>query len=161
MMVRKARENDATDMALIFNAYMGKSHMVTVPRRPKECIELMLNERAQVLVAHDFRGWMMGYASVKPYSERGGYVGAGEVSIFMAPQHTGKGGGQDLYNVLLPIAAQLGYHHLTAKIWTKNTGSIRFHERNGFRTVGIQHGIGMSGGRRIDMTIMERLGAGN
>ena len=157
MIIRQAREEDAPDIAAVFNAYIGKSHMVTVGRSPKECVDLMQNKRAQVLVGHDFRGWMMGYASVKPYSERGGYAGAAEVSIFMDPQHTGKGGGQDLYDVLLPTALRLGYHHLTAKIWTANDGSIRFHERNGFKLVGIQHGIGMSGGRRIDMTIMERV----
>jgi phosphinothricin acetyltransferase len=156
MKVRKALENDATDMALLFNTYIGKSHMVVTPRRAAEFIELMQHTRVCMLVALDIFGGVIGYAYVKPYSDRGGYAGAGEVSVFLWEGRTGRGIGQKLYDLLLPAAEALGYHHLTAKIWTENTGSIRFHERNGFQTVGIQHGIGMSGGRRIDMTIMER-----
>lgn len=157
MKVRKAQENDATDMALIFNSYIGKSHMVVTPRRAAEFIKLMQHPRVCMLVALDIFGGIVGYAYVKPYSERGGYAGAGEVSVFLWAGRTGQGAGQKLYDLLLPATVALDYHHLTAKIWTENTGSIRFHERNGFQTVGIQHGIGLSEERRIDMTIMERV----
>ncbi|SEQ92173.1 GNAT family N-acetyltransferase [Neolewinella agarilytica] len=157
MKIRKALENDATNMALIFNTYIGKSHMVVTPRQEAEFIELIHHPRVCTLIVLDIFGGIVGYAYVKPYSDRGGYAGAGEVSIFLWEGRTGEGFGQKLYDLLLPAAEALGYHHLTAKIWTENTGSIRFHERNGFRTVGIQHGIGKSGGRRVDVTIMERV----
>ena len=37
-----------------------------------------------------------------------------------------------------------------------NTGSIRFHERNGFRPVASMPGVGHKHGRALDLVLMQR-----
>lgn len=154
--VRTATPADNAVIAAIFNQYLGRATMVLRPRTTVDYQFLNADHRSAGLMAVDSDDSPFGFAYVKPYSERGGYVLAGEVTIFLDEQRTGSGTGSLLYDALLPLAHQLGYRHLTAKIFANNVGSIRFHERYGFRLVGTQRGIGLIDGRRVDTVIMER-----
>ncbi|MEM9258169.1 MAG: N-acetyltransferase family protein [Bacteroidota bacterium] len=156
MNVRLAQETDAHSIATVFNQYVGRATMVLQPRSEVDYLPIITGERSTVFVAEEVHRPFLGFASVKPYSPRGGYHIAGEVSIFLDEAATGKGTGTALYEKLLPAAESLGYRYLCAKIWGTNTGSVRFHERHGFRLVGTQKGIGQVGGKRVDVIFMER-----
>jgi len=155
--IRPATEGDATTIATVFNHYVAKATMVLLPRNAEDYAPLITNERAAVFVAADADNHVSGFAYVKPYSDRGGYALAGEITIFLDPELTGKGLGEALYATLMPVSDTLGYRHLTARIWANNAGSIRFHKRHGFRLVGTQVGIGLVGDKRIDTVIMEKV----
>ncbi len=157
MTIRTATAGDAPALARIFNQYVAKATMVLTPRTAADYQLLLTSPRCLVFVAESTTGEVTGYASVKPYSDRGGYVLAGEVSVFLDRAHAGQGTGSALYEQLLPGADALGYRHLTAKIWADNTGSIRFHRRFGFRTVGTQVGIGWVNEKRVDAVILEKV----
>lgn len=45
---------------------------------------------------------------------------------------------------------------MVAAIDGANDGSIRFHERNGFRLVGRLPGVGTKHGRPLDLVLMQR-----
>lgn len=156
MIVRLAKEQEASAIAAIFNQYVGKATMVLKPRSAADYLPLLTGERSAIFVATDKKGGLLGFASVKPYSPRGGYHIAGEVSIFLDETATGRGTGGALYAALLPATETLGYRYLCAKIWGTNFGSVRFHKRYGFKLVGTQKGIGLVKGKRVDVIFMER-----
>lgn len=155
--IRPATAADAPALAAIFNAYLGKATMVLDPRSAEDCAEIIGGAKTTVLVGTDPSDQVVGFAYVRPYSDRRGYSLAGEVTIFLEQRTTSSGLGTAFYELLLPAADALGYRHLTAKIWADNAGSIRFHERFGFRLVGTQYGIGFVNGKRIDTVLMEKV----
>jgi phosphinothricin acetyltransferase len=155
--IRPATITDAAAIAAIFNTYLGKATMVLHPRSAADYKAIISTEKTAVYVGLDAQGQVAGFAYVKPYSDRGGYRLAGEVTIFIAEKATGSNLGSKLYDQLLPLTDTLGYRHLTAKIWANNMGSIRFHKRYGFRLVGTQVGIGWVNGRRVDTVLMEKV----
>jgi len=155
--IRPATPQDATAMAAIFNQYLARATMVFLPRTQADFEPIITDDRNPVFVTENEVGVVNGYAYVKPYSDRGGYSLAGEISIFIDENATGGGLGNALYHLLLPAANDCGYRHLTAKIWANNGGSIRFHARHSFRMVGTQVGIGLVGGKRVDTVLMERV----
>jgi len=155
--IRPATAADAAALADIFNAYLGKATMVLDARSAADYRSIITGEKTTVFVGTDPQDAVIGFAYVKPYSDRRGYSLAGEVTIFLLEKTTGAGLGSQLYDQLLPLADELGYRHLTAKIWANNSGSIRFHKRYGFRLVGTQVGIGWVNGRRVDTVLMEKV----
>ena len=156
MTCRIAPKDDTAAMADIFNQYLAKATMVLVSRSEEAYLPLVQGARSVVYVVTEEES-VVGYASVKAYSDRGGYSLAGEASVYLDEETTGKGYGKMLYELVLPAAYKLGYRHLTAKIWANNTGSIQFHDRFGFRMVGTQKSIGWIEGKRIDTVIMEKI----
>ncbi|TXF91809.1 N-acetyltransferase [Neolewinella aurantiaca] len=157
MNIRFAKPADAQAIADIFNQYLGIATMMLEPLSATDYQPIIEAVNSPCVVMCNDAEIVIGFAYVKPYSNRGGYILAGEITIFMAPETVGKRLGGHLYDELLPEAYALGYRHLTAKIWANNGSSIRFHEGFGFRMVGTQVAIGLVGGKRIDTVIMERV----
>ena len=157
MNISPAKPADAQAIADIFNLYLGTATMVLEPHSAADYQDIIEADNCAIFVVKSEEGAVAGFAYVKPYSDRGGYVLAGEITVFVSPEARGKHFGGHLYDELLPVAHGLGYRHLTAKIWANNGHSIRFHENFGFRMVGTQVGIGFVGGKRIDTVIMERV----
>ena len=98
---------------------------------------------------------VVGWGVVKKYSPRPGYDLCCETSIFLDRSLRGRGLGRPMQQELLDRAVALGYHHVVAKIWADNAGSIRFHERFGYEMVGVQREIGWVGGQWRDVAIMQ------
>lgn len=103
---------------------------------------------------------VVGWGVVKKYSPRPGYDLCCETSIFLDRSLRGRGLGTPLQQELLKRAVSLGYHHVVAKIWADNSGSIRFHERFGYELVGVQREIGWVGGQWRDVAIMQLILSG-
>lgn len=108
------------------------------------------------LVVEEPQG-VVGWGVVKKYSPRPGYDLCCETSIFLDRSLRGRGLGRPLQQELLDRAQALGYHHVVAKIWADNAGSIRFHERFGYEMVGVQREIGWVGGRWRDVAILQKI----
>jgi L-amino acid N-acyltransferase len=112
------------------------------------------SSRESLLVLED-GDQVLGWGSVKQYSDRSGYRFCCETSIYLEQRSRGQGLGRILQQALIQTAAALGYHHIVLKIVASNQGSIRFHERFGFELVGIQKEIGFTQGRWQDVAIMQ------
>ena len=111
---------------------------------PRECMLVMEKDQ-------QIQGWGV----VKKYSDRVGYRVACETSIYFRRQATGQGFGRALQKALMDKVREFRYHHIVAKIWTTNTGSIRFHESFGYELVGVQKQVGYLGGRWRDISILQ------
>ncbi|SFC07339.1 phosphinothricin acetyltransferase [Flagellimonas taeanensis] len=107
------------------------------------------------LVAED-NGILLGWAALSPVSSRCVYGGVGEVSIYISSQSRGKGIGQLLMERLIEESEKAGFWTLQSGVFPENTGSIKLHEKMGFRYIGKRERIGKIHGAWKDNLLFER-----
>ena len=101
-------------------------------------------------------GEILGYAyACRPF-ERTAYSWCAEPSIYLKPEAQGKGIGRKLYQALEELLKGLGYRVLLALITGENTGSLRFHEKLGYRSAGELIGCGYKFGKWLSVFWMEK-----
>ena len=99
---------------------------------------------------------MVGWAALSPVSDRCVYAGVAENSVYVHPDHRGRGIGTDLLDALVAGAERDGYWTIQTGIFPENTASIATHERVGFRIVGRRERIGQLAGVWRDTLFLER-----
>ncbi|HLW24899.1 MAG TPA: GNAT family N-acetyltransferase [Steroidobacteraceae bacterium] len=109
-----------------------------------------------VLVARDASS-VLGFATFGDFRAWPGYRYTVEHSVHVDAAHRGRGIGTALVSALLKDAAKLGKHAMIAGIDADNTGSIRMHERLGFREAGHFREVGFKFGRWLDLKFLQRL----
>jgi phosphinothricin acetyltransferase len=107
------------------------------------------------LVAEE-EGVIVGWAALSPISDRCAYGGIGEVSVYVADGTQGKGIGTRLLTALVEASERAGYWTLQAGIFPENVGSVRIHEKCGFRSLGVRERLGKLAGKWRDVLLMER-----
>lgn len=108
-------------------------------------------------------GQVQGYAYAGVYRPRPAYRYTLEDSIYVAAEASGRGIGRLLLAELLARCEALGARQMVAVIGdSANAGSIRLHERLGFRHAGRLPSTGWKFGRWLDTVLMQRpLGHGD
>ena len=101
------------------------------------------------LVAID-EGEITGYAYASPWKERSAYRFACETSVYLSPEHHGRGTGTALYHALLERLREQGLRTAVAVITLPNPGSVRLHERLGFEQAGHLKNIGFKFDQWLD-----------
>ena len=100
---------------------------------------------------------MVGFAKMGAYEDRSHYYdGIGEATIFVEREARGQGAGRALLSALVEAARGRGLHKLTAKIFSRNAGSIGLFEACGFRVVGTHQRHGNLDGEWLDVVLVER-----
>ncbi|WP_294205396.1 GNAT family N-acetyltransferase [uncultured Chryseobacterium sp.] len=99
---------------------------------------------------------ILGWVALTPVSARTVYAGVAEVSIYLAEGERGKGIGTLLLNALIGQSEANGIWTLQSGIFSENKGSIRLHEKCGFRQVGYRERIAKKNGIWKDTVLMER-----
>ena len=108
---------------------------------------------------HD--GVIVGYAYGSAHRDRGAYRWSTDVTVYVDPGHHRRGIGRALYEPLLALLAEQGFHAACAGIALPNPGSVALHETLGFEPVGIYREIGFKHGRWCDVGWWQlTLGAG-
>lgn len=107
------------------------------------------------LVARDEDG-IAGWAALSRVSAREVYRGVAEVSVYVAARVRGKGAGGLLLAGLIGESERHGLWTLQAGIFPENVASLRLHESQGFRVVGVRERLGCMNGRWRDVVLMER-----
>lgn len=107
-------------------------------------------------IVADDNGKVLGWAALTPVSSRCVYAGVAEVSVYVDPEQSGKGIGFALLSQLVALSEAEGIWTLQAGIFSENFGSLRIHEKAGFRTLGIREKIGKQHGIWRDTVLMER-----
>ena len=77
-----------------------------------------------------------------PFKGCCGYAFTAEVSVYVDPDHFGKGVGKILYIRLIPILTAQGYRTAIAVIAIPNPVSERLHEGFGFQKIGVLARVG-------------------
>ena len=97
-----------------------------------------------------------GWSALSNVSQRCIYQGVAEVSIYIHPEFQGIGLGNSLLRQLIKESENNNIWTLQAGIFPENKTSIRLHEKNGFRIIGIREKIGKMDDRWRDVVLMER-----
>jgi phosphinothricin acetyltransferase len=111
--------------------------------------------RHRVLVARGAEG-AIAYATSSPYRPRAAYEPTVETSVYVAPEHLGRGIGLALYETLLRELEAQDVHRAIAGITLPNPASVRLHARCGFREVGRFSEQGRKFGSYWDVAWYER-----
>ncbi|GAB0157219.1 GNAT family N-acetyltransferase [Chryseobacterium sp. Alg-005] len=114
-----------------------------------ECRWVLENESNEVI----------GWGALKPVSKRQCFKGVAEVSIYFDNHYQGKGLGTVLLKKLILDSEEHGFWTLQSNIFPENQASVAFHQKNGFRMVGIRHKLGQLHGEWKDVVMLERRSA--
>lgn len=111
-----------------------------------ECRLILENEYEQIC----------GFAVLSKMRGLEAYHGFAELSVYVANECQGQGGGAFLLNELIKKAKEAGFWTLVSWIFVKNEPSIRLHESCGFRKVGVHEKAAALDGEWLDVVILEK-----
>jgi L-amino acid N-acyltransferase YncA len=102
-------------------------------------------------------GRVFGYAYAQPFRDRAAYARTFEDSVYVAPGYQGMGIGDSLLATLLLGLEAEGAREVIAVIGdAQNAGSIRLHDKQGFRVCGKLLKVGYKFDRWLDVVMMQR-----
>ena len=158
--IRTASPSDAPALLSIYAPYVEKTAITfeyTVPTQEdfRERIARTL-DRYPYLAA-ECSGTFMVYAYASAVHPRAAYDCSAEVSIYVSEDARGSGIGTRLYAALEDILKQQNIINVNACIAYPNPGSITFHEKYGYHTVGHFTKCGYKLGQWWDMVWMEKM----
>ncbi len=100
---------------------------------------------------------VVGYAYASPYRPRPAYRFTVEDSVYVHPEHLGRGIGRVLLAALIEHCEQGPWRQMIAVIGdSANQASIRLHQHFGFRNVGTLFEVGFKFDRWLDTVLMQR-----
>lgn len=102
---------------------------------------------------------ILGWGALSPVSGRCVYGGVAEVSVYVSRAARGKGVGIMLIEKLILESEAQGIWTLQSGIFPQNQGSIRLHEKTGFRFIGKRERIAKLDGIWYDNLLFERRSA--
>jgi phosphinothricin acetyltransferase len=159
--IRNAEPADLPALVDLYNHYIATTAItfdiepVTVAARKSWLSHYSAVGRHRLLVAYD-GPVLLGYASTSPFAVKAAYETSVEVSVYLDPQHTGRGVGTALYEALFASVADEDIHRAYAGISLPNEASVALHQRFGFTDVGVYREVGRKLGRYWDVLRMQR-----
>jgi phosphinothricin acetyltransferase len=98
--------------------------------------EEKLSKNFPIIVA-TLQDEVIGFGYYSEFRLREAYKFTVEHSVYVATTHIGKGIGKAIMQRLIAIAREQKIHTMVGVIDSENQSSVEFHERFGFKTVGI------------------------
>ncbi|CAL9473600.1 N-acetyltransferase family protein [Streptomyces sp. enrichment culture] len=161
--VRPGVEADLQALTNIYNHYVRETavtfdtRVLTAEERRPWLLSHPEDGPYRLKVAQDTRsGAVLGYATSSPLRAKPAYSTSVEVSVYLAPHAGRRGIGTLLYKALFEALADEDLHRAYAGIAQPNEGSVRLHERFGFRHVGTYREVGRKFGRYWDVAWYEK-----
>ena len=159
-MIRPVIKTDAGRLTKIYNRYIINSTATFEidPIRSNEMVKRLekVNKNHPWLV-YEMDGVVVGYAYAGEWKPRPAYKFTVEVSVYIDPNHHGKGVGFMLYQKLIDQLKQTEIRALLAGITLPNDPSIKLHQKLGFVNVGQLKSVGFKFGNWIDVGYWELL----
>ena len=85
---------------------------------------------------------VVGFARASPWKSRGAYAWTVEMGVYVCAAARGAGVGRALYDALVPMLREAGFHTALAGIALPNDASVRLHESIGMRAAGVLPSVG-------------------
>lgn len=165
--VRPGTEADLDVLTDIYNHYVRETALTfdTAPFTPDQRLPWLRSHPedgphrllvAQDVTTPDNAPRVLGYATSSPYRPKAAYSTSVEVSVYCAPDATGRGVGTLLYEALFKALADEDIHRAYAGVAQPNEPSVRLHDAFGFRLVGTYAEVGRKFGRYWDVSWYEK-----
>jgi L-amino acid N-acyltransferase YncA len=153
--IRYATSADAASICTVYNHYIATT-TISFEEEPVSPAD-MAQRIADVAKAN--LPWLVmldgdkliGYAYATKWRVRAAYRFAVESSVYLDPDHAGKGAGTMLYEALLAELRQRDLHLVIGGIAQPNEASVRLHERLGFQKVAHFSEVGLKFGKWVDV----------
>ncbi len=100
---------------------------------------------------------ILGYAYATQWRARSAYRFSVEITVYLAPEYTGRGIGSKLYGQLFPILQARGIHAVMGGIALPNEASVALHEKFGLRKVAHFEQVGFKFNQWIDVGYWQRM----
>ena len=158
--IRKAISDDLGAITDMYNEAILQT-VATFDTEPKT-----IEERKTWFMNHDSKhpilvatqdGLVVGWASLSRWSDRRGYSGAAEVSLYIEKEHRGKGIGKKLLKAIVQEGQKTGIHTVIAQIVEGNEPSINLFKQEGFQHVGALKEVGWKFGKLLDVHVMQKI----
>ena len=120
----------------------------------KAILDDKLAKKFPVIVA-EANGQVVGFGMYSEFRFREAYKFTVEHSVYVANDYHGKGIGNLLLAELITLAKAQTLHTMIAVIDAENQGSVSFHEKFGFKTVGIIKESGYKFNRWLHSVFMQ------
>jgi phosphinothricin acetyltransferase len=117
-------------------------------------LEEKINKNFPVIVA-ELDGQVVGFGMYSEFRFREAYKFTVEHSVYVDESFHGKGIGKLLLQELITLAKEQKLHTMIAVIDAENQSSVEFHEKFGFKTVGIIKESGFKFDRWLDSVFMQ------
>ena len=167
MIVRPATRADAAALAAIYGHHVLHG-LGTFEETPPSAAEMAARLEAVTARGYPYRvaeadGAVIGFAYAASFRPRPAYRYAAEDSVYIHPDHLGRGVGKALLGEVIAACEALGLRQLVAVIGDSgNAASIGLHRSMGFAQTGVGRSLGFKHGRWVDIVWMQRpLGEGD
>lgn len=160
-LIRYASDADVPRLTDIYNHYIANSPATfdlepfTVDQRREWFSHYATSGPYRLFVAES-AGVVAGYACTSQFRPRRAYDTTVEVTVYCAPDATGRGIGRALYARLFEAIAGEDLRLAVAGMTLPNPASMALHESFGFRRVGLNHNIGRKFGQYWDVAWYEK-----
>ena len=122
----------------------------------KTILEEKINKNFPVIVA-ELDGIVVGFGMYSEFRFREAYQFTVEHSVYVSEDFHGTGVGKQLLQELINLARKQKLHTMIGVIDSENQSSVVFHEKFGFKTVGIIKESGYKFDRWLDSVLMQLL----
>lgn len=159
--VRLAERRDAEAIRAIYNREIAEdvNTFDIVPRTLDDQVAWLDDHSggypAVVAVGDD--GAVLGFGSLSKFRHRPAYAPTVEDTVYVAPEHQGRGAGRAVLEELIRLAEAHGFHSMIARIVGGNEASTGVHRACGFELVGTEREVGRKFGKWLDVVEMQRL----
>lgn len=160
MKIRHAALQDAAAIAAIYNyAVLHTDAIWSEQAVDSDNRSTWITQRQSdgypVLIYADEAGNVAGYASYGAWRAFDGFRYTVEHSVYVHPDHQGKGAGRALLTQIIAEARQAGMHMMVAGITATNQPSLHLHRSLGFTETAHMPQVGAKFGRWLDLTFMQ------
>jgi len=143
----------ANDVMVIFNYYIENSFAAYPEQKlPVEFFDKLL-EMAKGYPAFIIKSDddIIGFCLLRAYNPFPTFKNTAEVTYFIDEKYSRKGLGKIALNKLTDVAVEQGITNILASVYSKNTHSISFLQKNGFAECGRFRQIGHKFGETFDV----------
>ncbi len=157
--LREAIEKDLPSILTIFNYHIEHTTVIYhYNKRSLAEIQTWFQEKKRLnfpILVTEENGKLTGYGTFGQFRPHEAYQFCIEHSVYVSPDHQGKGFGKQLILALIDIAKKENYHNMVAGIDAENKFSIKFHQKLGFQEVGYLKEVGYKFDRWLDLVFLQ------
>ena len=157
--IRTVQPDDVVEITAIYNTYIVDS-IITFETEKVTATDI-LQRIQKVTQLYDWlvlieNGMLVGYAYYTSFRERKAYEHTVESTIYLKSGSSGKGFGSDLYTALLERIKNRGFREVMGVIALPNPESTRFHEKLGFKNMGVLKNVGFKFDTYLDVAFYQK-----